>query len=214
MKSYKKFTAIIAILVLALVDFLIILFTKEGQYDPQFWVGFGFIQLAFLAYAAVKLFDKDDKEARGVRPLDVALFSYIVCMLIMGLVAFFAPYNPGVFTGLIAFYAVITVLAIILVVLCMVNKSVIKDNSLKKPMAFEANDVVGILKTSIELVEDDLCKVQLNKLIDRINGQNIDLDSLKGKQLLEYVQFIYKNANKKEIDNIYNNIKRVNEILD
>ena len=83
MKSNKKYTAIIAFIILAAIDAVTFILTKTGQYDPQFWMGFVFIQVAFLAYILTKIFVKDDTEERGIRPLDTVLFLNIIVMILI-----------------------------------------------------------------------------------------------------------------------------------
>ena len=56
MKTNKKYAAIIAFIILAAIDAVTLILTKTGQYDPQFWMGFVFIQVAFLGYILTKLF--------------------------------------------------------------------------------------------------------------------------------------------------------------
>lgn len=213
MKNSKKYSAIIALIILAAIDAIIIILTKKGEYDPQFWVGFAFIQASFLAYIISKLFIKDTTEERGIRPLDTVLFLIIAVMIIMGLIAFLAPYKNGIFKTLIVFYIIITALGSVVAVLACLNKKVIENATIVKPRIFNQNNLVEVLEETKRFINDDELKGQVQSIIDKINGLNFDITSLKGKQLVEYSQFMYKNATRQEVDNLYNNINKVNEIL-
>lgn len=213
MKTNKKYAAIIAFIILAAIDAVTLILTKTGQYDPQFWMGFVFIQVSFLGYILTKLFVKDDIEARGIRPLDTVLFLNIVIMLLMGLVAYLAPYKTNVFTTLLVFYIIITSLCVCASVLTGLNKKLVKEARVIKPRIFNQNNIIDVLEETKHLVADEALKEQVQIIIDQINGLQVELNSLKGKQLVEYVQFMYKNATRKEIDNLFNNINKVKEIL-
>ena len=74
----------------------------------------------------------------------------------------------------------------------------------------EKRDVLAETKS---LIADEDLREQVQIIIDQINGLQVELGSVKGKQLVEYVQFMYKNATRRETDNLFNNINKVNEIL-
>lgn len=213
MKSNKKYTAIIAFIILAAIDAVTFILTKTGQYDPQFWMGFVFIQVAFLAYILTKIFVKDETEERGIRPLDTVLFLNIIVMILMGLVAYLAPYKKNVFTTLMVFYIIITALCACSGVLTGLNKKITKDARVIKPRIFNQNNLIDVLAETKSLITDEDLREQVQIIIDQINGLQVELGSVKGKQLVEYVQFMYKNATRRETDNLFNNINKVNEIL-
>ena len=213
MKDNKKFSALIAFIVLAAIDAVILILTKQGDYDTQFWMGFAFIQVSFVVYILCKIFVKEKEEERGIRPLDTVLFMFMVVMVLMGLLAFLAPYNTSVFKTLLIFYIIITALCICCGVLAFLNKKIIKENSYEKPRIFNRHDIVKVLEDVKILINDSTAIEQVQSIIDKVNGIEFDMNSLKGKQLVEYTQFMYKNATRQEINNMFNNINKVNEIL-
>lgn len=213
MKIIKKYSAIIALICLAVYDAIVLILRNNEKYNTIFWLGFIFVQVAFGAYIVVKLLKVREGE-RGVKVLDLSLAFFIALMLLMSFVAYCLPNNHGAITGMVIGYIVLTGLSAVLIVFGLLNKAIVKANDDTKPQVFDDQDLNGMLQQAANLVKDEQAKAQINKIIERVSSFDVDEKSADGKKLIEYCQFIYKNAKRNETNNIFYNIKKVIEILD
>lgn len=213
MKVIKKYSAIIALVFLAMYDAIVLILRNNEKYNTIFWLGFGFVQLAFVAYIVVKLLKVREAE-RGVKVLDMSLAFYIAMMMLMSFVAYCLPNGHGAITGMVIGYIVLTGLAVVLVVFGLLNKAIVKANDDPKPQVFDDTDLNAVLTEAAKMIKDEQAKNQINKIIERVSSFDVDEKSADGKKLIEYCQFIYKNAKHQETNNIFYNIKKVIEILD
>ena len=208
----KKYSAIIALIALAVYDALVLLL--RHNFHKVFWLGFIAVQVAFVAYILVKLFVKQPDEERGINPLGLTLFFLIVVTILMSFLAYLLKDTHAAFLGLIIGYIIFAGLFGVLLVFSILNKAVIKQNTNDKPQVFDESDLKSVLAEAEKLATDEGAKRQIAKILERLEGAEIDEKSLDGKQLAEYAGFVYKNAKRGEMNNIFYNIKKVDEILD
>ena len=213
MKVIKKYSAIIALIVLAVYDAIVLILRDSEKYNKMFWLGFAFVQVAFVLYIVAKLVFKNKEEERGVKPLDLTLFFLIVLMLLMSFIAYCLPEKHGALIGMLVGYITLLGIAAILVVFGFVNKAVVKSVSEDKPLVFDENDVKGLVQKAYDAVKDEAVKNQIAKILERLENKEVDTNTPAGKKVAEYVQFMYKNAIRNELSNISYNIKKVNEAL-
>ena len=208
----KKYSAIIALIALAVYDALVLIL--RHNFHRVFWLAFIAVQVAFVAYILVKLFVKQSDEERGINPLGLTLFFFIVVMVLMSFLGYLLKDTHAAFLGMMIGYIIFTGLAAVLIVFSLLNKAVVKQNTNIKPQVVDEEDLLGVLNGAYELVKDEAAKKQIGKIIERLQGAEIDEKSLEGKKLIEYAGFVYKNAKRGEMNNIFYNIKKVDEALD
>jgi len=210
----KNLGGIIGIIIFIAFNIITFVLTKTEMMEKQFFLGLITADVAMLAYICVKFFLKRKKEERGVYPLDLTLALYAILLVIIAIITFVLPKEHNtIFTILIIFHIVVLAIVSIIIVFSIYAKDTIKKDEKKKIYTTSVDDLVKTLKQVGDSTDNESIKNSLSNLITLMESTEIDLSTDKGKQIKEYVNYIYRDATNENFDNLLFNIENLNKIL-
>lgn len=211
----KKYFILAIITVLLVFNALLFLLTKKENYTTSFWVAYGFISFAFLGFLLTSLLAKEGKTGMAyIYPVITVAGIYLMIVFLLALIVFIFP-KMSVKTVLVMMILV-TGISLVVYIFALMNREIIERESLKKSLMFKINDVYPvlegiILQTSDQQLKDQIAEVATMSL-NALASEREDIFALD-KRIFEYVQFVEKNVRRNEINNVYQNLGKVKELL-
>lgn len=205
-KSYKLIATIIAF-----IAFNLIVLLCRNDFTTVFWIAFVFADLGFIAYGLVSYLQKEKVDGeKGIYPISFVMGVFLIMNLLLSCVYFAIPKIDNILFVFVPYIIVYTIFAIIIVFASM-NKSIITTNNEVKIVVMNKEQAIKALEKGKAALNDEFVVSEISKIIVRLVTCEKE-DMLN--PVYEYIRFIYKNCLRSELENIHNNIKRVNELLD
>lgn len=205
-KSYKLIATIIAF-----IAFNLIVLLCRNDFTNVFWIAFVFADLGFIAYGLVSYLQKEKVDGeKGIYPISFVMAVFLIMNLLLSCVYFAIPMIDNILFVFVPYIIVYTIFAIIIVFATM-NKSIITTNNEVKIVVMNKEQAIKALEKGKAALNDEFVVSEISKIIVRLVTCEKE-DMLN--PVYEYIRFIYKNCLRSELENIHNNIKRVNELLD
>lgn len=209
MKNFKFYKLIATIIVFVAFNLVVLLCRKN--FTTVFWIAYIMADLSFVTYGLVSFFQKDKIDGeKGIYPVSFVMGIFLIMSLLLSCVYFAIPNINNVLYVVIPYIIIFALFAVVIVFASM-NKTLIQTNNEMKIVVMNKNQAVEALEKGRSLVQDEFVVSEISKIITRIvlcEKENML------EPVFEYVRFIYKNCVRTELDNIHNNIKRVNDLLD
>lgn len=209
MKNFKFYKLIATIIVFVAFNLVVLLCRKN--FTTVFWIAYIMADLSFVTYGLVSFFQKDKIDGeKGIYPVSFVMGIFLIMSLLLSCVYFAIPNINNVLYVVIPYIIIFALFAVVIVFASM-NKTLIQTNNEMKIVVMNKNQAVEALEKGRSLVQDEFVVSEISKIITRIvlcEKENML------EPVFEYVRFIYKNCVRAELDNIHNNIKRVNDLLD
>lgn len=209
MKNFKFYKLIATII--AFVAFNIVVLLCRNNFTTVFWIAFIMADLSFIVYGLISYFQKDKVDGeKGIYPVSFVMGIFLIMSLLVSCVYFAIPKIDNILYVIIPYIIIFALFAVVIVFASM-NKTLIQTNNEMKIVVMNKKQAIEALEKGRLHVKDEFVVSELSKIITRLVVCEKE-DMLE--QVFEYVRFIYKNCVRSELENIHNNIKRVNDLLD
>lgn len=209
MKNFKLYK-LIATAIMFVAFNLIVLLCRDN-FTKVFWIAFIMADFSIILYGIVSFLQKDKIDGeKGIYPVSFVMGVFLIMSLLLSCVYFAIPNIDNILFVVIP-YIILFALFGIIVVFASMNKAVIQTNNEIKIFVMNKAQAIDALEKGRAMVNDEFVSSEISKIIVRITVCEQE-DQLE--KVFEYIKFIYKNCVRSELENIHNNIKRVNVLLD
>ena len=217
-KVINKYFVLIWLVTVGVYNTLLFLlfneYNKEALNKPAFWVLYGVMMFAFVAWLLIGNFEKNTSDG-GIRPVATFVGPYVGLIFVITTIMFFFASKIKVIWIIIPFI-LITALFLIIMIFASKNREMIKENPQRVKEIFSVEDLNAYFMGIAKIATNDTKEVVLSLSnlcagLTSISGST-ELDALE-KRLFEYAALIKQNATRGEALNIYNNVDRFKKIL-
>lgn len=217
-KVINKYFVLIWLVTVGVYNTLLFLlfneYNKEALNKPAFWVLYGVMMFAFVAWLLIGNFEKNTSDG-GIRPVATFVGPYVGLIFVITTIMFFFASKIKVIWIIIPFI-LITALFLIIMIFASKNREMIKENPQRVKEIFSVEDLNEYFMGIAKIATNDTKEVVLSLSnlcagLTSISGST-ELDALE-KRLFEYAALIKQNATRGEALNIYNNVDRFKKIL-
>ena len=217
-KVINKYFVLIWLVTVGVYNTLLFLlfneYNKEALNKPAFWVLYGVMMFAFVAWLLIGNFEKNTSDG-GIRPVATFVGPYVGLIFVITTIMFFFASKINVIWIIIPFI-LITALFLIIMIFASKNREMIKENPQRVKEIFSVEDLNAYFMGIAKIATNDTKEVVLSLSnlcagLTSISGST-ELDALE-KRLFEYAALIKQNATRGEALNIYNNVDRFKKIL-
>lgn len=217
-KVINKYFVLIWLVTVGVYNTLLFLlfneYNEEALNKPAFWVLYGVMMFAFVAWLLIGNFEKNTSDG-GIRPVATFVGPYVGLIFVITTIMFFFASKIKVIWIIIPFI-LITALFLIIMIFASKNREMIKENPQRVKEIFSVEDLNEYFMGIAKIATNDTKEVVLSLSnlcagLTSISGST-ELDALE-KRLFEYAALIKQNATRGEALNIYNNVDRFKKIL-
>lgn len=211
----KKYFLAVILTFLLLFNVLLFLLTKKSNRNDAFWVAYGFVMFSFVALFITSFVSKEGKTGIAfIHPALTVVGLYLLIVFFLALIVFFIP-SISLKTVLVMMILV-TGISLVVYFFALMNRDLIKRESIKSTMMFKITDVYPVLEKIKNSSSDVTLKQQLDEMMAlALNAIEVESDNILvlDKRIFEYVQFVEKNVRRGEMNNVYHNLNKVKELF-
>ena len=220
----KKFTSIkyklLAVLVFmigyTLAVFLAGNHTERGL-DKAFITTYILMMIGVLVYLITLFISNNNKTigtTNAVNGQSTMSFIFLIFSFISTSILYFINYSKVIVFVMVCYILMFTIFLMIYI-LSFKQQELISQNSNQLPVVFSIKELPVVYSLFIDQVKHEGIKKELELIINKLmsisdSEENKEID----KKLIEYSGFIKRNIEKDEYANVYNNISKINELID
>lgn len=216
----NKYYVLIWTVIVGLFNLVLFLTTNMTHYVlPSFWVAYGFIMFAFVFQLLTHVLLRKTNESLGVEIPSTVVSLYLIITVAVGSILLGLSKVIGN-NWLVPFLILIIITGICLIVFVfgLMNKEQIKKNPQKTPIVFDFNGFIQLLYDLLDHVDNPQVRDQISKILElaedtsSLSSDNERFKQVE-KQIFEYAYFLTKNVERNELQNIFNNINKIEKLL-
>lgn len=157
-------------------------------------------------------FNESTEEQRGIKPLEFVNVGNIIIMLIMAIV-FYAIPKVDKIALLVVPYIILYTLVAICYAFGIYNKKVIKEQSRPKPIIFDQNDLIDVIKVIQNDITNDKIVSLIDEMIVKLETVVLSKEDRVFKSLKEKVIFLHENIKRDQQSNVLFYIEEINKLI-
>lgn len=216
----NKYYVLIWTIIVGLFNLVLFLTTNMTHYVlPSFWVAYGFIMFAFVFQVLTHVLLRKTNESLGVEIPSTVVSLYLIITVAVGSILLGLSKVIGN-NWLVPFLILIIITGICLIVFVfgLMNKEQIKKNPQKTQIVFDFNGFIQLLYDLLDHVDNPQVRDQISKILElaedtsSLSSDNERFKQVE-KQIFEYAYFLTKNVERNELQNIFNNINKIEKLL-
>lgn len=216
----NKYYIVIWSVIVGLFNAVLFLTTNGSHYElSSFWIAYGFIMFAFVFQLVTHVLLRNTNESQGIEIPSTMVSLYLIVVVAFGSILLGLSKVIGN-KWLVPFIILLVVTAIFIIafVFGLMNKEHIKNNPQKIQVVFDFAGFIQLLYDLLDKVDNPQVRSQISKILELAedtSSLNSDKPRFKDveKQIFEYAYFLSKNVERNEIQNIYNNINKLEKLL-
>ena len=216
----NKYYIVIWSVIVGLFNAVLFLTTNRSHYElSSFWIAYGFIMFAFVFQLVTHVLLRNTNESQGIEIPSTMVSLYLIVVVALGSILLGLSKVIGN-KWLVPFIILLVVTAIFIIafVFGLMNKEHIKNNPQKIQVVFDFAGFIQLLYDLLDKVDNPQVRSQISKILELAedtSSLNSDKPRFKDveKQIFEYAYFLSKNVERNEIQNIYNNINKLEKLL-
>lgn len=218
----KKYFIIIWFLVTAVFNVCLFLLTNKEFYERSvFWVSYAFIMTSSVFFLVSYLVFTGGDEQRKANAAALASFLYLVTVFVIGSIFMGLSRLMNNVLWVVPFIVllIISLIFALLFIFGVIQREWVKANPQKHPEVFDMTSLIALLYKLFDLADEESVKNGISSLIEQALATaslKSDKENVKliEKQIFEYAIFLHHNVEKSEIQNVFNNIEKLQKLLE